>query len=226
MIMSSSSLSRFMKSETDSIEWKISKTPVPYMEALSFMEERVELIHKGEASELIWFLEHPPLYTLGTSGQEKDILREDVPAFKTGRGGQATFHGPGQRVAYLMLDLSKRNKDLKAYIWCLEEALKNTLGDLGVPAERREGRVGLWVSPSFSSSLKVESKIAAIGVRVRRWVTYHGISLNVSPDLSYFQGIIPCGLNQYGVTSLKDLGLEVSFAKVDTLLQKHFQSLF
>lgn len=215
-----------MKAETDTIEWKISKTPIEYADALSFMEERVEQIHQGKASELIWFLEHPPLYTLGTSGQEKDILRADVPSFKTGRGGQATFHGPGQRVVYLMLDLSKRVKDLKAYIWCLEEALKNTLTDLGGPAERREGRVGLWVAPSFYSSLKVESKIAAIGVRVRRWVTFHGISLNIAPDLSYFQGIIPCGLNQYGVTSLKDLGLEASFAKVDPLLKKHFQNLF
>lgn len=224
--MSGSSPSRLMKSETNSIEWKISKSPVEYADALVFMEGRVDLIHKGEASDLIWFLEHPPLYTLGTSGQEKDILRDDVPAFKTGRGGQATFHGPGQRVAYLMLDLSKRNKDLKAYIWCLEEALRRTLEELGIPAKRREGRVGLWVSPSFSSSLKVESKIAAIGVRVRRWVTYHGISLNISPDLSFFQGIIPCGLNQYGVTSLQQLGHEVLLSKVDALLQKNFRNFF
>lgn len=208
------------------VEWRTSTEPVPYPEAVAFMENHLEEMRHQETSEMIWFLEHPALYTLGTRGKADDILRQDIPVFMTGRGGQATFHGPGQRVVYLMLDLSQRQKDLKAYIWSLEEAVKRTLQDLGVIVDRRPGRVGLWVSPSFDASLSVDSKIAAVGVRVRRWMTYHGVAINVSPDLAYFQGIIPCGLPHYGVTSLHQLGRKVSFAQLDRLLRKHFQDLF
>ncbi len=204
------------------IDWKISTTPVPYLDAVSFMEQRVSQIHKGTSPELIWLLEHPPIYTLGTSADPKDVLRTDVPTFETGRGGQVTFHGPGQRVIYVLLDLSRRGRDLRAYIATLEDWIISVLKILNIKAERRSGRVGLWVTNPDAS----EDKIAAIGVRIRRWVTYHGMALNVFPDLSYFEGIVPCGLKNFGVTSLEKLGSETSMTIIDSLLQKQAKIFF
>jgi lipoyl(octanoyl) transferase len=194
---------------------------VAYPQALEAMELRVQGILDGTRDELLWFLEHPHLYTLGRSGAPQEVLREDVPLFETGRGGKATYHGPGQRVVYILLDLRARGQDLRAYVWSLEEWLIRVLEHLGIQAERRPGRVGLWVTHEG-----FEKKIAAIGVRVRGWVTYHGIALNVSPDLSYFQGIVPCGLAQYGVTSVQELIYCTDMARVDQALQVSFSDIF
>lgn len=203
-------------------EWKLSHAPIPYPEALHVMEQRVEAIRQGTAPELVWLLEHPPLYTLGTSAKAEDILRDDVPTFQTGRGGQVTFHGPGQRVIYVLLDLNRRGRDLRAYINQLEEWLRLVLKELGVCAERRKNRVGLWVTGNSGT----DEKIAAIGVRVRHWVTYHGAALNVCPDLSYFEGIIPCGLKDFGITSLHHQNVQASLPDVDHLLARYFTPVF
>lgn len=194
---------------------------VAYPEALEIMEARVHGILDGSKRELLWFLEHAPLYTLGRSGSSQEILRADVPVFETGRGGKATYHGPGQRVVYALLDLRVRGQDLRAYVWSLEEWLICSLKRLGICAERRSGRVGLWVVQEGC-----EKKIAAIGVRVRGWVTFHGIALNVSPDLSYFQGIVPCGLSEYGVTSVHELINCTDMARVDQALTEGFFDIF
>src|SRR5260221_2101968 len=202
--------------------WETARELVAYPEAVSRMEREVEAIARGEAPERVWLLEHPPLYTAGTSANEADLVRPDLfPVYRSGRGGQYTYHGPGQRVAYVMLDLTKRGQDVRAYVAGLEQWLIDTLAHFGVKGERREDRVGVWVRRGTR-----EDKIAAIGIRVRRWVTFHGIALNGHPDLSHFEGIIPCGVTQHGVTSLRDLGVEASMADVDAALKSAFANLF
>jgi lipoyl(octanoyl) transferase len=214
-------------SPQNAVEWRISDSPVPYPDAVAAMESRVAAIAAGDAPELVWLLEHPPLYTAGTSGNSGDLLEARFPLFSTGRGGQLTYHGPGQRVAYVMLDLKRRRPDVRAYVASLEAWLIRTLAAFNVRGERREDRVGVWVKrpdkgPGF------EDKIAAIGVRLRRWVSFHGISLNVEPDLSHFDAIVPCGVvdPRYGVTSLADLGHLVSMADADIALRQAFVEVF
>ena len=208
------------------VEWRVSDTPVPYEEAVAFMEERAAAIAAGEAQEMVWLLEHPPLYTAGTSANETDLLTPDrFPVYKTGRGGQYTYHGPGQRVAYVMLDLKRRKPDVRAYVHDLERWLIATLERFNVTGEIRDDRVGVWVRRPEKGQ-GVEDKIAAIGVRLRRWVTFHGISLNVDPDLDHFTGIVPCGISQHGVTSLVDLGHPVSMPEVDMVLRETFDEVF
>jgi lipoyl(octanoyl) transferase len=203
-------------------DWRIDDGAVPYPEALAAMEARVAAIRAGIAPELVWLLEHPPLYTAGTSAHDTDLLTPDrFPVYRTGRGGQYTYHGPGQRVGYVMVDLKRRNPDVRVYVHSLEEWLIRTLARFQVKGERREGRVGIWVERDG-----VEKKIAAIGVRIRHWVTFHGVALNVDPDLSHFAGIVPCGLAQYGVTSLVDLGLPVTMADVDLALREAWGEVF
>jgi lipoyl(octanoyl) transferase len=205
------------------IEWRISDRPVAYPEALALMEERVAAIRAGRAGELIWLLEHPPLYTAGTSARADDLLTPArFPVFTAGRGGQYTYHGPGQRVAYVMLDLQRRGPDLRAYIGRLEEWLIRTLGQFNVRGERRAGRVGIWVVKPDGT----EAKIAAIGVRIRRWVSYHGVAINLDPNLEHFAGIVPCGIRDFGVTSLADLGLTTSMAELDGALRSTFPAVF
>lgn len=211
---------------TSALEWQISDAPVPYEKAVAAMEARVEAIARGEAPELVWLLEHPPLYTAGTSADAKDLLTPDrFPVFKTGRGGQYTYHGPGQRVAYVMLDLKRRKPDVRAYVADLERWLIATLADFNVKGELRDGRVGVWVRRP-ERGLNAEDKIAAIGVRIRHWVSFHGVSLNVDPELDHFSGIVPCGISQHGVTSLTDLGHLVSMAEVDIALRRNFEKIF
>jgi len=193
------------------------------------MEERVAAIRKGRASELIWLLEHPPLYTGGTSAKPDDLLAPDrFPVFKTGRGGQYTYHGPGQRVAYALLDLERRGKDIRQFVKGLEKWMITTLGEFGQIGETREGRVGVWINRTPPGGPLREDKIAAIGIRVRRWVSFHGIALNVEPDLSHFTGITPCGIDSpgLGVTSLVDLGLPVTMDDADVALKKSFEKIF
>ena len=220
-------LKPFALSPTGSVEWRVSDAPVPYLEAVAAMEYRVAAIAAGEAPELVWLLEHPPLYTSGTSASSTDLLNPRFPLFATGRGGQTTYHGPGQRIAYVMLDLKRRRPDLRVYVASLEEWIIRALASLNVRGERREDRVGVWVArpekgPDF------EDKIAAIGVRVRRWVSLHGISINVEPDLSHFSAIVPCGVTdpRYGVTSLVDLGHPVAMTDVDVALGQAFEEVF
>jgi lipoyl(octanoyl) transferase len=202
-------------------EWRVADGLTPYPDAVAFMEERVAQIADGRRPELVWLVEHPPIYTAGTSAKDGDLLAARFPVFKTGRGGQYTYHGPGQRVGYVMLDLHRRGGDVRAFVHNLEEWLIRTLAAFNIKGERREGRVGIWVARG-----KREDKIAAIGVRVRRWVTFHGVSLNVDPDLSHFDGIVPCGISEHGVTSLHDLGLLVSMADVDVAMRQAFDAVF
>ncbi len=221
-------LTRFAGPPGDgAVEWRVSDAPVSYPEALAAMESRVAAIAAREAPELVWLLEHPPLYTSGTSGKDADLLYPRFPLFTTGRGGQLTYHGPGQRVVYVMLDLKRRRPDVRAYVAGLEEWLIRTLGAFNVRGERREDRVGVWVSrPDKGAGF--EDKIAAIGVRLRRWVSFHGIAINVEPELSHFDAIVPCGVAdpRYGVTSLVDLGLPVTLADVDVALRQAFAEVF
>lgn len=206
------------------MEIKTSSYPVPYEEALAFMETRVAAIRAGAADDMVWLLEHPPLYTAGSSAKAGDLLDPRFPVYKTGRGGQYTYHGPGQRVAYVMLDLKKRQSapDIKKYVWQLEEWIIRTLADFGIRGERRTGRVGIWVVTQGG-----EAKIAAIGVRVRHWVAYHGLAINVDPDLSHFDGIVPCGIREYGVTSMaRLLGEAVSMEALDQALLENFPGVF
>ena len=209
------------------VEWLISDTPVPYPEAIAVMEARVAGIAAHEAPELVWLLEHPPLYTSGTSGKAGDLLDPRFPMFTTGRGGQLTYHGPGQRVAYVMLDLKRRQPDVRAFVASLEEWIIRTLAAFNVRGERREDRVGVWVRRP-DKGIGHEDKIAAIGVRLRRWVSFHGIAINVEPDLRHFDAIVPCGVAdpRYGVTSLVDLGLPVTLADVDIALRQAFEEVF
>jgi len=209
------------------VEWRISDAPVGYESALAVMESRAAAIAKGEARELVWLLEHPPLYTAGTSAKDSDLTDARFPVYRTGRGGQFTYHGPGQRVAYLMLDLTRRGQDVRRYVATLEEWIIRTLASFNVRGERREDRVGVWVRRPERGEGR-EDKIAAIGIRVRKWVSLHGIAINVDPDLSHFSGIVPCGVSEprYGVTSLTDLGLPVTLADLDLALRREFETLF
>lgn len=208
------------------VEWRISDAPVAYADAVAEMERKVACIAALDACELVWLLEHPPLYTAGTSADEKDLLSPDrFPVFKTGRGGQYTYHGPGQRVGYVMLDLGKRGQDVRKYVGDLERWLIATLAEFGVTGELREGRVGVWVRRP-DKGVGREDKIAAIGVRVRKWVTFHGVSLNVDPVLEHFDGIVPCGISQHGVTSLADLGITATMEDVDVAMRKTFGDVF
>ncbi len=249
------------------MEWKVSNKPVPYEDALAFMDARVAAIAAGEAEECVWLLEHPPLYTAGTSAKDEDLLGGDFPVFKTGRGGQYTYHGPGQRIAYVMLDLKKRAKeksrqaclprasgvleaaigkgprfhgesrvvgpDVRQYVCDLEEWIIRSIGEFGIKGERRDGRIGIWVEKGdgvkkgdFTPSPVLDCKIAAIGVRIRRWVTLHGIAINVNPDLSHFSGIVPCGISDAGVTSFADLGVKADMAALDEALKEKFFDIF
>ncbi|RZK94713.1 MAG: lipoyl(octanoyl) transferase LipB [Methylobacterium sp.] len=212
------------------VAWRISDAPVAYEEAVAWMEARAEAIARGLAPECVWLLEHPALYTAGTSAREADLVAPArLPVYRTGRGGQYTYHGPGQRVAYVMLDLNRRRTDLRAYVACLEAWIIATLEAFNVRAERREDRVGVWVrrpEKGQENGDAVEDKIAAIGIRVRRWVSFHGISLNVEPDLADFSGIVPCGIRGHGVTSLADLGRIVAMPEVDMQLRAGFEAVF
>ena len=207
----------------DSVEWWSAAEPVEYGTAVSFMEDRVEKIRTHDAPETVWLLEHPPLYTAGTSATPDDLLDPSrFPVHRTGRGGQYTYHGPGQRVGYVMLDLNARGRDVRAYVHDLEEWIIGTLAKFGVTGERRTDRVGIWIDQGGG----VENKIAAIGVRIRHWVTFHGIALNVDPDLDHFTGIVPCGIAGHGVTSLHALGITATMADVDAALRATFGEVF
>ncbi len=208
------------------IGWAISERPVPYPQALEAMNARADAIRRKEAPQLVWLLEHPPLYTAGTSAQREDLLDPDrFPVFETGRGGQFTYHGPGQRVAYIMLDMKARGGDVRGLVADLERWVIEALSVFNIKGERREGRVGIWVRRPEKGENR-EDKIAAIGLRVSRWVTTHGISFNVEPELSHYAGIVPCGIQAHGVTSLADLGLPVSMADADVALRVAFEKVF
>lgn len=203
------------------VELRLSAAPVAYPDAVAAMEARAAAIRAGTASECVWFLEHPPLYTAGTSAKPSDLLTPDrFPVFLTGRGGRYTYHGPGQRVAYVMLDLSGA-PDIRRFVRDLEEWIIRTLTRFGIAGERRAGRVGIWVQDGTR-----ENKVAAVGVRVRRWVTFHGLSLNVAPDLNHYAGIVPCGVSEHGVTSLRELGVTATMADVDAALRATFAEVF
>jgi lipoyl(octanoyl) transferase len=209
------------------VEWRVSERQVDYAAAVAFMDARAAAIAAGRESEMVWLIEHPPLYTAGTSAHREDVIDARFPVFEAGRGGQMTYHGPGQRVAYVMLDLKRRGPDVRRFVASLEEWIIRTLAAFNVRGERREDRIGVWVRrPDKGNGF--EDKIAAIGIRVKQWVTLHGLSLNVEPDLSHFSGIVPCGVSEqrYGVASLADLGLPVSMPEVDMVLRREFEGLF
>ncbi|WP_312146498.1 lipoyl(octanoyl) transferase LipB [Brevundimonas sp.] len=208
------------------VQWAVSSGYVDYEPAVAAMEARVAAIAAGEAEEVVWLLEHPPLYTAGVSARDDDLLAPDrFPVHQTGRGGQFTYHGPGQRVAYVLLDLNRRGKDVRAFVHGLEDWIIGALGQFGVEAGMREGRVGVWVERKGAGWSR-EDKIAAIGVKVRKWVSFHGISLNVEPDLDHFGGIVPCGITEHGVTSLVDLGVLATMDEADGALKASFQRVF
>ena len=212
-------------------EWRISDGLTDYPVAVNAMENHVDAMARGDASELIWLVEHPPLYTAGTSADPADLVDPDrFPVFPSKRGGQYTYHGPGQRVAYAMLDVGARGRDVRKFVWMLEEWVIRTLDKFNVKGERREGRVGVWVvrhdKPLTVTGTPQEDKIAAIGVRLRKWISFHGISINVDPDLSHFGGIVPCGISEHGVTSLVDLGLPVTMDDLDVALHQSFEEIF
>lgn len=219
-------LARLIRADGQPVEWVVAPGYVPYDEAVAEMEARVAAIHAGEARERVWLLEHPPLYTAGVSARDEDLLDAGrFPVHRTGRGGQFTYHGPGQRVAYVMLDLNHRGRDVRAFVRGLEQWVIGALDSFGVTGEVKDGRVGVWVErkgPGWSR----EDKIAAIGVKVRRWVSFHGISLNVEPDLSHFGGIVPCGITEHGVTSLVDLGILATMDEADVALKASFERVF
>jgi lipoyl(octanoyl) transferase len=201
------------------IEWRESDRPVPYEEALAFMERRAAAIRERTAPECVWLLEHPPLFTAGTSSDSAELINPlDFPVYEAGRGGRYTYHGPGQRVGYVMLDLEKRGKDIRRFVHSLEGWIIDTLGQLGVSAHRAEGRIGIWVGEGDD-----EAKIGALGVRVKRWVTLHGFAINVAPDLSHFGGIVPCGIADFGVTSLAEMGKQMPLETVDSALKRSFR---
>jgi lipoyl(octanoyl) transferase len=216
--MSAEAMSRDAMQLPDDIEWRISQAPVPYEKALSFMNERATAIRDGSASELVWLLEHPPLFTAGTSADPAELFNPlDFPVYEAGRGGRYTYHGPGQRVGYVLLDLEKRGRDIRRFVHQLEGWMIDTLADLGVSAHRADGRIGIWVGEGPG-----EAKIGALGVRVKRWITLHGFALNVAPDLTHFGGIVPCGISKFGVTSLAAQGKQMPLASVDAALKRCF----
>ncbi|MEM9104798.1 MAG: lipoyl(octanoyl) transferase LipB [Pseudomonadota bacterium] len=213
------------------VRWQVTDGLTDYEEAVAFMEQRAEAIHAGKADELVWLVEHPPLYTAGTSARSVDLLIPDrFPVYETGRGGEYTYHGPGQRVAYVLLDLKRRRCDVRAFVAALEAWVIRTLDSMNVKGERREDRVGVWVQrperPALPDGSPAEDKIAAIGIRLRRWVSFHGISINVEPDLDHYSGIVPCGVTAHGVTSLVDLGLPVTMQDTDVALRTAFEEIF
>jgi lipoyl(octanoyl) transferase len=213
------------------VEWRVAPGLTGYPEAVAVMEARAGAIRAGDAGELVWLVEHPPLYTAGTSARAGDLLAPDrFPVYPTRRGGEYTYHGPGQRVAYAMLDVGRRGRDVRRFVWSLEEWVIRALAEFGVAGERREGRVGVWVvrpeKAPLADGRPAEDKVAAIGVRLKRWVSFHGIAINVEPDLEHFSGIVPCGVRGHGVTSLVDLGLPVTMADVDVALARAFAEVF
>ncbi len=213
------------------VEWRVSDSLVPYEQAVATMQARAAAIAAGREGELVWLLEHPALYTAGTSARPEQLIEARFPVFESGRGGQMTYHGPGQRVAYVMLDLRRRGPDVRRFVATLEEWIIRTLAAFNVRGERRDDRIGVWVrrpDKGQQNGQAYEDKIAAIGIRVSHWVTLHGMALNVEPDLSHFSGIVPCGVSErrYGVTSLADLGMPVSMADVDMVLRRNFEDLF
>lgn len=217
--------------DSSPVEWLVAEGLTDYDDALAFMEERVAAIREGTARELVWLVEHPPLYTAGTSAKPADLLSTDrFPVYATGRGGEYTYHGPGQRVAYVMLDLKRRREDIRAFVTALEEWIITTLAAFNVKGERREDRVGVWVTrpdrPALPDGSPAEDKIAAIGIRLRKWVSFHGISINVELELAHFDGIVPCGVRGHGVTSLVDLGLPVEMHNLDQALLESFEEVF
>ena len=217
----------FGRADGRAAHFAVSHKPVGYLEAVAFMEARAAAIAAGEAPELIWFLEHPAIYTAGVTARADDLLEPDrFPVFATGRGGQHTYHGPGQRVVYVMLDLSARRRDVRAFVQALEQVIITALDTFNVKGELRAGRVGVWVDRSSPGSPPREDKIAALGVKIRKWVSFHGISLNVEPDLSHFAGIVPCGISAHGVTSLVDLGRPVTLDEADAALKAGFTAVF
>ena len=221
--------SRSALKSSDTVEWAVSGGLVDYQAAVAWMEERADAIRRGEALEVIWLLEHPPLYTGGTSADSIDLKSPDrFPVYKSSRGGQFTYHGPGQRVAYVLLDLEKRGKDIRSFVSGLEDWVIEALSQFSIRGERRDDRVGVWVDRTLPGGPIREDKIAAIGVRVRKWVSFHGIALNVEPDLTHFSGITPCGIDQagLGVTSLVDLGLPVTLSDADDALKRAFETIF
>lgn len=211
----------------DPVEWIRSSGRVDYQDALAHMEARAAAIAGGSAQEQVWLLEHPALYTAGTSANKADLVDPDrFPVYAAGRGGQYTYHGPGQRVAYLMLDLKKRGRDIRCFVSGVEQLVIDTLDSLGISGERRDGRIGVWVDRPGEDGQVHEEKIAAIGIRIRRWVSFHGLSINVAPDLSHFDGIVPCGIQDHGVTSLQARGLETPMEAVDDALRRSFETIF
>ncbi|MGA2637260.1 lipoyl(octanoyl) transferase LipB [Methylocella sp.] len=224
--------SLWTRADESPVEWRVSQGLTPYAEALAFMDERAEAIAAGAAPEQVWLLQHPPIYTAGTSAKDADLVEARFPVHRTGRGGQYTYHGPGQRVAYLMLDLRRRRPDIRAFVAALETWIIASLEAFRIASGRREDRVGVWVArpdkPRGIGGETAEDKIAAIGIRVRRWVSLHGVSLNVAPDLTHFSGIAPCGIRtaHYGVTSLDDLGVRASMSDVDAALEQAFETIF
>lgn len=209
------------------VEWIEEKGLIPFQTAENFMKERSAAIAAGQAPERIWLLEHPPLYTAGTSAKAEDLVEPDrFPVFKTGRGGQFTYHGPGQRVAYVMLNLKERNPDVRLFVCDLENWIIATLARFDIKGERREGRVGIWVVRDAGTPNEREDKIAALGIRLHKWVSFHGISINVSPDLEHFSGIVPCGINEHGVTSFEDLSVAATMSQLDDALKDEFQKIF
>jgi len=213
-----------MRAASEAIEWTIGGDSIPYPEAVARMEERVDAIARGAAPQKVWLLEHPPLYTAGTSAKDSDLIAARFPVFRSGRGGQYTYHGPGQRVAYVMLDLKRRKPDVRLFVRDLEEWLIRALAQFNIKGERRSDRIGIWIAHGDGS----EDKIAAIGVRLRHWVSFHGVSLNVDPELDHFSGIVPCGVREerFGVTSLAALGLPVTMEDVDVALKLGFEEVF
>lgn len=218
----------FARDDAKRPQWVVAPAPVPYPEAVQVMEDRVAAIQAGDAPEMVWLVEHPPLYTAGVSAKPGDLIAPDrFPVFASGRGGQYTYHGPGQRVAYVMLDLNRRQKDIRLFVQALEQWVIATLWRFNVEGHIRDGRVGVWVErPDRGYTPLTEDKIAAIGIKLRRWVSFHGISLNVEPDLSHFDGIVPCGIREHGVTSLLDLGLPVTMDEADYALKLSFETIF
>jgi lipoyl(octanoyl) transferase len=211
----------------NTVDWTTAPGLVPYLDAVAAMEARVAAIRAGSEREQIWLVEHPPLYTAGTSAKPADLLEARFPVHETGRGGQLTYHGPGQRVAYVMMDLKRRSPDVRAYVAGLETWIMQALATFGVTAERREGRIGLWVAMERHGGLPgTEAKIAAIGVRVRHWITFHGAAINLAPDLTHYAGIVPCGIREHGVTSLKALGVDATMADLDAALKEAWPAVF